>query len=274
MGAACCQIPCAPQNRGGDSRLWPPTLSLSTKQGQGCPRAPPDVSASTLPVASGLPQPPMLTCCHSRVDHSVLRACRNRSGSWPGGQGPWQGLCCGMGPLQRPLTPPQPTPRAPHGLSFTLWPEHPTAPSRDPWPCHPVALGLPYSAHWGGLPPHSSVGSPGPTFWPQWANGLRVALLRVGRGHQTARPCPGQPTCKSTPTGHNTRQVSPHSPRSPPAHVWPLAPPEAPTWSQLCLPCPQPPSWPPSCPHGLAAPQLSPRWSTGATAPRAPTHKP
>lgn len=41
MGTACCQIPCAPQNRGGDCRPCPPTLSLSTKQAQGCPGAPP-----------------------------------------------------------------------------------------------------------------------------------------------------------------------------------------------------------------------------------------
>lgn len=83
------------------------------------------------------------------------------------------------------------------------------------------------------------------------------AASRVGASDSQA--CPGQPTCKSTPTGHNTRLVSPHSPPSPlptTSGLWhllrpPCGPsPASPVPGLRPGPCPAPTGWLlPSFPH-------------------------
>lgn len=106
---------------------------------------------------------------------------------------------------------------------------------------------------------HSSVGSPGLTFWPRWAKGLRVAPLRVGWGHQTARPArvsqPARAHPQDTTPGWCLLTAHPH-PLPTTSGLWhllrpPCGPsPASPVPGLRPGPCPAPTGWLlPSFPH-------------------------
>lgn len=174
--------PCAVQKPSGGCRPCPPALSLRhlcSPMSSGCrPRPQPHMSAGTsrqggaLRPAEGPAIPCPLTCRGSRVDHSVCKACRNGSGSWPGGTR--QGLCRVHG------SPPHQCPGAPHRRHPVPMDSGPSSPLPLPWdPAWPSC-----SAHWDGLLP-TAWGSPGLMFQWWWAAGLRLATLETGIGPQS-----------------------------------------------------------------------------------------
>lgn len=196
------------------------------------------------------PQPPCsLTCCSSRVDHSVCRACRNRSGSWPGGTR--QGLCRVH---QHPPTFDQCL-----GAPRRCQPVPVDSGQSSPLP-FPVTPAWPScSAHWDGLLP-TAWGSPGLMFQQWWAAGLRLTtpcgqgrgIGPQGQAHSTNHQgMPGGP-----PRPHSSMPC--HSPRLSTAHqVWPPAPAEPLKWSRPLPPLAAPQSLPTHSPGPLLLAQVS-----------------